>query len=188
MGIALASVARLAGVVATAILVAAPGTAHAGKVLDAELLIRHCANDARADAGLPPLARVHALDAAARSHARDMSARRFVAHTNPDGDGPQERVDAIELGWLVGENVAAGHRTVKAACRGWMASPGHRENILNPDYEAIGGGYAIDRRRGPFFVQDFAFRADVPEPVPAFADRGLAPAIAIALRAPARGA
>ena len=183
-------VTRLVIAIAAAIFVVATGTASAGKVLDAELLIRHCANDERADAGLAPLVRIAALDAAARSHARDMAARRFFDHTNPDGNGPQERVDARETGWLVGENIAARYPTVKSACRGWMASSGHRENILDPAYEAIGGGYAVDRR-GPFFVQVFAVRDDAgpqPEPGPEpfafspFASERLASAIASALR------
>jgi uncharacterized protein YkwD len=149
---------RLLLVITAAALIALPSAANAGKILNAELLVRQCANSERARAGLPPLARAPALDAAARSLARDMAARRFFDHTDPDGNGPQERVDAIESGWLVGENIAAGYRTVRSACRGWMKSSGHRENILNPDYEAIGGGYALGPR-GPFFVQDFAFRA-----------------------------
>lgn len=140
-------------------------SAEAGSIISAERLIRQCANRERFAAGLPPLYRAPALDAAARGLARDMVVRRFFDHTDPDGAGPQERVDAIEAGWGVGENIAMGYRSVRAACRGWMASPGHRKNILEPSYEAVGAGYARGRG-GPFFVQELAFRVEAVPPEP----------------------
>ena len=41
----------------------------------------------------------------------------------------------------VGENIAAGYMTAQEVVDGWMNSPGHRENILNPNYTEIGVGY-----------------------------------------------
>jgi uncharacterized protein YkwD len=38
----------------------------------------------------------------------------------------------------VGENVAAGYPTGRAAVRAWMKSPGHRANILKPGYRLLG--------------------------------------------------
>ncbi|WP_315095738.1 CAP domain-containing protein, partial [uncultured Cellulomonas sp.] len=40
----------------------------------------------------------------------------------------------------VGENIALGYPTPAAVVAGWMGSPGHRANILNPDYTQIGVG------------------------------------------------
>lgn len=144
---------------AAALLAIIPAPAGAGTIASAERLIRQCANRERLRVGLAPLARSGALDAAAQSFADEMAARRFFDHVDPDGNGPQERVDAVESGWLVGENIAMGYRSVSAACRGWMTSPGHRENILDTSYEAIGTGYARGHG-GPLFVQDFALRED----------------------------
>jgi uncharacterized protein YkwD len=141
-------------VVITIALAALPGAAHAGSVTSAERLIRQCANHERLDAGLAPLAPAPALNVAARAFAQDMARRRFFDHTDPDGDGPQERVDLVEPGWLIGENIAAGYGSVRSACRGWMNSPGHRENILDPAYTVIGVGYARGSG-GPYYVQDF---------------------------------
>jgi len=38
----------------------------------------------------------------------------------------------------VGENVAMGYPTGRAAVKGWMRSPGHRANILRPSYRLLG--------------------------------------------------
>lgn len=38
----------------------------------------------------------------------------------------------------VGENVAAGYATGRAAVKAWMKSPGHRANLLNPGYRVLG--------------------------------------------------
>ncbi|MEJ7787301.1 MAG: CAP domain-containing protein [Solirubrobacteraceae bacterium] len=136
-----------------------PSAAQGGSTVSAERLIRQCANRERLLAGIPPLIRAPALDASARAFAGDMSARRFFDHTDPDGNGPQERVDAFEFGWAVGENIAMGYRSVKGACRGWMNSSGHRENILDPSYTSIGTGYGRGRG-GPVFVQEFGYRSE----------------------------
>jgi uncharacterized protein YkwD len=53
-----------------------------------------------------------------------------------------------------GENIAVGYRFVRVT-REWMASPGHRANILG-DYSHIGIGVVVDRRGRPWYVQSFA--------------------------------
>lgn len=131
----------------------------AGKVLSAERLIRQCANRHRISAGLPTLQPDPVLDRAARLHARRMRWKRFFDHVDDRGWGPQERVDALASGWAAGENIAAGYRSVAAACQGWMGSSGHRANILGDSYTAIGTGYAPGPG-GPYYVQVFAFAID----------------------------
>jgi uncharacterized protein YkwD len=42
----------------------------------------------------------------------------------------------------LGENIAAGRPTAAATFQGWMNSPGHRANILNPHFTEVGFGYA----------------------------------------------
>jgi uncharacterized protein YkwD len=58
--------------------------------------------------------------------------------------------------WFAGENIFGGPRNPLAACRGWMASPGHRDNILDPSYTQIGAGYARGGRYRTYWVQVFA--------------------------------
>ena len=85
------------------------------------------------------------LICAARKHSQDMVNRDYFDHTNPDGDGPGTRANQADFGSsFVGENIAAGQQTPEAVMAGWMDSPGHCSNIMNPDYEFIGIGY-IDR-------------------------------------------
>lgn len=98
-----------------------------------ERTIRACANRHRRAAGLNPLRPSGVLAEAARLHARNMAVHGFFSHTDQRGRGPLERVqifDSEERFVLVGENIAAGYGSPRLACRGWMNSSGHRENIL----------------------------------------------------------
>ena len=53
------------------------------------------------------------------------------------------------------ENIAAGQPTVTAVMDAWMASPGHKANILNCAYTDIGVGYAVNSSGTPYWTQDF---------------------------------
>jgi uncharacterized protein YkwD len=55
---------------------------------------------------------------------------------------------------FIGENIAAGYGLAASACDGWMNS-GHRENILEPEYTHIGGGFARGGSLGRYYVQVF---------------------------------
>jgi uncharacterized protein YkwD len=56
-----------------------------------------------------------------------------------------------------GENIAAGQPTPAEVVDGWMHSPGHCRNIMDPDYHVIGIGYAYDASSsyGHYWTQDF---------------------------------
>ncbi len=83
-----------------------------------------------------------ALRCAARAHSLDMFERGFFDHTNPDGEGPGARIDKTEYQYSTwGENIAAGYPTAEAVMNGWMESPGHCSNIMNPNFTEIGVGY-----------------------------------------------
>jgi uncharacterized protein YkwD len=56
----------------------------------------------------------------------------------------------------LGENVAYNYDTPDAVVRGWMQSPGHRDNILRPDFKRIGVGCVVDARGHRWWTQDFA--------------------------------
>lgn len=82
------------------------------------------------------------LRCAARNHALDMAVRGFFDHTNPDGDGPGDRIVYAEYefgGW--GENIAFGYPSPQAVVGGWMDSPGHCSNIMNESFTQSGVGF-----------------------------------------------
>ena len=105
-------------------------------------------NGVRADAGLPLLALDAKLSAAATAYAHDLVAGGYFSHTGRDGSTIRTRLDAVgylprDAGWAIGENLAWGTgplATPGSIMQAWMNSPGHRENILNPDYREIGIG------------------------------------------------
>lgn len=100
-------------------------------------------NAAREAAGVAPLICDPDLTAVARAHSEDMCARDYFDHTNPDGDGPSQRVSDAGLSHRgIGENIAAGNASPAATHEQWMNSSGHRANILNGAYTRIGIGYA----------------------------------------------
>jgi uncharacterized protein YkwD/stress response protein SCP2 len=113
-------------------------------------------NRERAAAGLPPLAVDPLLTAAAQAHSADMAARDFYSHTSPDGGSPGDRAAAAGFARrTVGEDIACGQRSPAEVVRGWMNSPGHRANILRPDFTHIGAGFAGGGRAGTYWTQLF---------------------------------
>ncbi|HLH27034.1 MAG TPA: CvpA family protein [Chloroflexota bacterium] len=123
---------------------------------EAETRMLKLLNDARAQAGLPPLKADPQLTEAARAHSRDMLAKGYFAHQDDDGKRPADRVSAAGVRWaVVGENLALAP-TVDVAHQGLMNSPGHRENILSPQYHRVGIGVVDGGLHGKMFTQDFA--------------------------------
>jgi uncharacterized protein YkwD len=78
------------------------------------------------------------LFAAALGHSQDMAQRNFFAHTNLDGKTAGQR--AISAGYnyaVLGENIAAGQRTVSEVMASWLDSPGHCNNIMDGVFSEI---------------------------------------------------
>lgn len=98
-------------------------------------------NQRRAAAGCPALWVDPRLARAAQDHAADMVARHYFDHVTPDGREPGDRAEAAGFTEPVGENIAVGYSSAAEVMAGWMASSGHRANILNCSYTAIGIGY-----------------------------------------------
>jgi uncharacterized protein YkwD len=63
-------------------------------------------------------------------------------------------LDACKLS-TVGENVAYGYPNGKSAVSAWMASPGHRRNILNSNFRLIAVGAYQDSRGAWYVAQVF---------------------------------
>ncbi|MFD8598947.1 sigma-70 family RNA polymerase sigma factor [Kitasatospora sp. NPDC059646] len=112
-------------------------------------------NVQRAQAGCPAMRSNAQLTAAAQAQSDDMAARSFFDHTNPDGEGPQQRIDAAGYEWSGwGENIARGQKDAAAVMNSWMNSPGHRANILNCKFTELGVGVR-QGAGGPWWTQDF---------------------------------
>jgi uncharacterized protein YkwD len=130
-------------------------------------------NEARRKNGLPALDPDAALAGAARLHSDDMLQRDFFNHNSPDGKGLQDRLlDAPAVARTIaraGENIYGGSgqdwTDAKTMARvivdGWMTSPGHRANILNPDYTHLGVGVSV-REREIRATQNFSQRRKEP--------------------------
>ena len=96
-------------------------------------------NQARANAGLAALSANGALNNAAAAHSADQAARNQMTHTGSNGSNAGDRIRAAGYSpgtW--GENIAAGYSSSSSVVAGWMASSGHRANILNPAFTQIG--------------------------------------------------
>ena len=116
----------------------------------------------RAQHGLSPLAYSRRLEAAINAHVRDLWARKFFDHVNPDGQEPGDR--AVEAGFChpyVGENIAAGQNSVQAVMQAWQNSPSHNENMLQPAYRYVGMGLFTDPTGRKYWGQLFAI--ELPE-------------------------
>ena len=99
-------------------------------------------NVERANEGLQPLTLNSQLSATAQGHSEDMAANDFFSHTGLDGDRLGDRAEQNNYDYrALGENIAAGQRTPAQVVQGWIDSPGHRANILNPNFTEIGVGY-----------------------------------------------
>lgn len=94
-----------------------------------------------------PLTWSTALGAAAQHHSRTMANGNYFAHRGSDGSMPAERAwDAGYRGRQIGENIAAGQGSPSKAMAGWLASPGHCANLMNPIFTQMGAAYATNSR------------------------------------------
>jgi uncharacterized protein YkwD len=110
---------------------------------------------------VPPLALSAQLSEAAREHSRDLARNNTLSHAGSDGSSPSERVTRTGYPWrTVGENVAAGPTTPETVMEGWLASPGHCENLMSPRFTEMGLGYVVDEKStsGVYWAQVFGAR------------------------------
>ncbi len=124
---------------------------------DHEKRVAWMVNEERRKAGLSRLEVAPLLGVAARAHSADMAARNFYSHHSPEGRTVGDRVALTGYGFvIVGENIAWGQETARQVMNAWMRSPGHKANILHPDYTEIGVGVVANRRGAVVWTQNFA--------------------------------
>ncbi|NEQ54153.1 MAG: CAP domain-containing protein [Leptolyngbya sp. SIO3F4] len=113
-----------------------------------ELLVE--TNKVRSDHEVPELTFSYKLGQVAQGHAQHMADNNYFAHTSPDGSSTiASRINATDYKFnLAGENLAAGYYSAKDVVIDWLHSPGHRENLLHPDYTHVGFGLFFDTSPG----------------------------------------
>jgi uncharacterized protein YkwD len=98
----------------------------------------------RSFAPAPALVWNGALGDAALAHSRDMATQRYLSHQSRDGRGVSDRAVQAGYRWRsVGENIAVGQESADDVIAGWMDSPGHCANIMNPLFRDMGAAYGI---------------------------------------------
>jgi uncharacterized protein YkwD len=142
---------------ATGLALAGPAPAADAATSQAETL-RHTVialvNVARAANGCKALRETADLDRSATSHAQDMSANNYFSHSSLDGTSWYTRLQSFGTKYPGGENIAMGYYSASSVMAAWLASPGHRANILDCQFKSIGIGQASD---GGYWVEDFAY-------------------------------
>ena len=130
-------------------------------------------NRERARHGEPALRWNERLVRAAQAHTESMAFGDYFEHLGPRGETPLTRmrragyIYSARIGFEVGENIAWGSLwlgTPRAVVASWMASPGHRANILDRRYRDTGIGVSphtaglAHGQAGGVYTQDFGVR------------------------------
>ncbi|AEN07118.1 SCP-like extracellular [halophilic archaeon DL31] len=140
------------------------------EVSEIEDLVHRKMNQRRKAHGVEPLARSEKLDAIARYKSWDMAQRDYFTHDGAQGnqyghlrkqysaDCPtigQNLHRANHTGSRVQEELHNTEKVAKTTVNSLMNSPGHRQNILDPDYEVQGIGVFVDENGTVFLTQEF---------------------------------
>ncbi|MEO0752988.1 MAG: CAP domain-containing protein, partial [Pseudomonadota bacterium] len=96
-------------------------------------------NTLRQASGAAPLSLNSQLNAAAATHAQDMSLQNRPWHFGSDGSSPIDRVRRVGYtGSLVGENISETYETELETLAAWMEDENTRRVILSPDATDLG--------------------------------------------------
>ncbi len=106
-----------------------------------------------------PLVWNNTLEFAAIGHAGDMATRNYFSHTSKDGRTMEDRI--VMAGYTfkgfksfaIGENIAQGQLSIAEVMQGWIKSPGHCKNLMNPSFKEVGVAF-----NNNYWVQDFGMR------------------------------
>ena len=115
-------------------------------------------NAQRVQNGLAPLSVNTQLTQAADIQSDNMARLEIMSHTLPGTATPDlaSRAAAVNYQYSsLGENIAWNYADADAVVAGWMASPGHRANILNPNFTETGVSVALSANGQPYYTQEF---------------------------------
>ena len=107
-----------------------------------------------ADKKMPPVSSLAwntQLEDAAIRHAADMATHNRFNHVGSDGSEVDKRATDAGYKWSdIGENIAFGYFNVEKVVLGWINSPGHCKQMMNPDFKEMGAA-----QNGTYWVQVF---------------------------------
>ena len=109
--------------------------------------------------GANPVRLSATLSEVARQHALDMARHHYFDHQDLSGRSPADRVKAAGYReQRVAENIAYGTLSTEDAIAGWLNSPGHCENLMEPRFKEMGIAFApgSGEHRELYWVQLFA--------------------------------
>ena len=109
-------------------------------------------------AAAPPLALDAALGHAALDYSQQMAAFGYMSHAGRDGSTPAERITRSGYRWReIGENLASGHMSAEEVVSGWLGSPEHCANLMDPLFRHMGVAYAVNPHdaMGVYWAQEF---------------------------------
>src|SRR5271165_2877397 len=92
----------------------------------------------------PPLVWNDQLEIASIGHAEDMARYNYFNHTSKDGRTMKDRMAATGYtmngyrSFMIGENIAFGQQSIAEVMLGWLKSPGHCRNLMNPVFKEVG--------------------------------------------------
>jgi uncharacterized protein YkwD len=98
------------------------------------------------------------LAKAARLHAEDMARNNYFSHRGRDGSDPARRIERTGYRYRAyGENIAGGQMKPEDVVAGWLKSPGHCANLMNPRFTEMGVAFATDpnSQMGVYWTQTF---------------------------------
>jgi uncharacterized protein YkwD len=104
----------------------------------------------------PPLTWDARLETAAQLHSEYMAETNRMTHAGRNGSSFADRMKAQGYQPAAGaENVAAGYPSYASVLTGWMGSPGHCSNLMNPNFSNLGVGVARSVSGVLYWTQNF---------------------------------
>ena len=128
-------------------------TTNSASSVESEVL--RLVNIERSKAGLSGLKMSNELSNVARMKSQDMADKNYFSHTSPTYGSPFDMMKKFGVSYTTaGENIAKGYSGAEAVMNGWMNSPGHKANILNPKFGTLGVGY-VNKGGTTYWTQMF---------------------------------
>lgn len=96
------------------------------------------------------------LEQAAIAHCQDMFENNFFSHKSSNRSNLSDRIERVGYKWSIcGENIGNGYTSEEQVVAGWLSSPGHCVNIMNPKFKEMGVA-----KMGCYWTQVFASKPE----------------------------
>ena len=132
-----------------------PSEGQTGDLSQEEKQLLSLINAERAKSNLSPLVADAELMKVARTKADDMTKNNYFSHYSPTYGSPFDMMRQFGITFRAAAENIAGNSTIGGAVNSWMKSEGHRNNIMNSNYNYTGIGISKSNKYGYVFVQMF---------------------------------